>query len=324
MIWQMSMEVADLSFFGRPFTLAALLVKPTLKQLVDLNATFARHLNNPYFFAFECEDSTMISLLAAQDIPHLIPGKRLFAPELGTFYQNTPSRTERRQQRVASRLSSTGRTIVSLAIIESTQPEQRATWTKPIKHHCLKEYLEKNCTNEPFSPSTFSRIFQQLCTLGFGDFVGKGPQKSFQFKPRDELWRQLFLCEVETVLQATTIFYPIEHLAKEIKFLYTGTSALAYCGNLDHPIIPQIAVERSEFLNWKNSNTKAANGKKIFVQLWRHLPAKSVGVSLQECINPIDLALTKHKTQDPREREVLAEILASYDLDDSIIWRTND
>ena len=56
------------------------------------------------------------------------------------------------------------------------------------------------------------------------------------------------------------------------------------------------------------------------LQLWRHLPITPVYGSRKHCINPIDLALTKHKTTDPREREVLTEILKEYDLDDTVMW----
>lgn len=322
LIWQMSMECYEFRFFGKEFVLALILTKPTLKQLIDLDASFKSRLKVPYIFAFEADSPQIHSLLAARDINYLIPGNRIFAPKLGVAYQEMPTRPERRQQKIATRLSSVGRMVVGGIINETAPKEMRSRWERPIKYHDLLSFFPCNS----FSAATFTRVFQQLQELKFGEFVGQGPQKQFQFAPRSELWEQLFVCETETVLHVSKEYsFALDQFT--LPFLYTGNSALSYLGNLDEPIIPQIAVEHSEFCKWlDNSEPFVEPEQRTLVQVWRHLPIGFFGTQTlkSRCLNPIDLALTKYNTSDPREREVLSEIIRELDLDDSVIWRPHD
>lgn len=329
MTWQMSMEVYELRFFGQEFVLAVLLTKPTFKDLIGLETAFRRNLKIPFAFAFEENESLVSGLLAAHDVPHLIPKHRLFFPALGMLYREQQNRRERRCEKTESRLSkvrlsSAGRVILEKIIDDSREPERRHVWENPIQHQSLKGMIPMDVDGIhgalPSSPAALTRVFQQFEDLGLGNFVGHGPRTRFQFRPRWELWRQLVRSEVETVLNEKKIKVacPVEKIS--IPFVYAGSSALAHLGCLTEPAVSKIAVMRSAFLNWPSSEQQQFEGIPVDVQIWRYLPPSRMGHGGRPCLAPMSLALTMRQTEDPRERAILSELLENEDLDPSYLW----
>jgi hypothetical protein len=51
-----------LRWFGKEFVLALILTKPTLKQLIELDASFKSRLKTPYIFSFEADSPQIHSL----------------------------------------------------------------------------------------------------------------------------------------------------------------------------------------------------------------------------------------------------------------------
>ena len=300
---QATVEAYGFRFLGNPATLLAVAGAPKGQQILSL-AEELKALPVPLVFAFQDADKELPGLLVTRDIAHIIPGQRLFAPSLGLLYKSAPKRKERWRLRSAAQLSATGRQVVSCALLKRDEP-----WQQHWKLMDLRLLLQKLLPGVGLSPASHTRLLAELVDLGFGEVEGGGPHKRFAFAERDELWRRLLLVETETVLHRARLF----ELPRSP--VYAGSQALARLSRLrlrdDEPI--ELAMAQKEFESLPRVDGRTLPPR-ILVQIWRNPPALLAQKNGEQCLNIIDLALTKRNTPDAREREVLYELLEEQNL----------
>lgn len=298
-----NLEARRFRFHEHPGTLVALTGDTNAVHILELTHQL-QNLAQPLIFAFESADKETPGLLVAHRIAHIIPGKRIFAPELGLLYREVAEQKKQARNHQTSRLSATGRQVVSCAILAPNEP-----WSTAWKPKNLRVTLQKLLTNASLSPASLTRILSELVDLDFGYFEGAGPHKQFYFHERDFLWQQLLRVETETVIQRVRI----NQAPKDV--VYAGNHALARITSLrlndNEPT--EIAMSQKDFAAHSHNKTHSED-KHIIVQLWRNRPALLIRTNAEHCLNIIDIALSKRSTVDPREREVIADLLRQHQL----------
>jgi hypothetical protein len=298
-----SLEVRRFRFQDHPGTLVAVAGSTNATQILSL-AHQLQDLPSPLIFAFESADKETPGLLVAHRIAHIIPGNRIFAPALGLLYKQVAEQKEQIRTHQTSQLSSTGRQVVSCAILVPGK-----LWTDALKPKDLRVTLQKLLPYASLSPASLTRVLSELKDLDFGYFEGAGPYKRFHFHERDVLWQQLFRVETETVIQRVRIKHSPKHV------VYAGNSALARITllRLGESEPTEIAMSQKDFAT-RPLSKKHSEDSNIIVQIWRNRPALLIEKNGERCLNIIDIALSKRSTVDPREREVIADMLRQHQL----------
>ncbi len=298
-----NLEVRRFRFHEHPGVLVAITGPTNATQILAL-AHQLQDLAQPLIFAFESADKETAGLLVAHRVAHIIPGHRIFAPALGLLYKQVAAQKEQIRTHQASRLSATGRQVVSCAILVPSTP-----WTDALKPKDLRVTLQKLLPDASLSPASLTRVLSELRDLDFGYFEGAGPYKRFHFHERDVLWQQLLRVETETVIQLVRI----KHVPKDA--VYAGNHALARITQLrlgqNEPT--EIALSQKDFASVPH-NKKKSEDAQIIIQIWRNRPALLIEKNGERCLNIIDIALSKRSTVDPREREMIADLLRQHQL----------
>jgi len=306
-----SVEAFAFRFLGTTGTLIVISGLPKTQHVLALAAEL-KSLPAPRVLVLKEADKELAGLLVANDIAHIIPERKLFIPELGLLFKNAPARHERWRAQNATRLSATGRQVITCALLVTDTPWQQA-W-KPME---LRELLHKLLPHVGLSAATHTRLLAELVDLGFGESTSGGPHKRFSFFERDELWRRLLQVQTETILRKVRL----NELPPNP--VYAGNHALSRLSRLrlteDEPI--EIALSQKEFDSLPRVDGRTIPSR-FFAQIWRNQPAITTRKNGEQCVNIVDLVLTKKNTTDPREREVLYELLQAANLSPEPLMET--
>ena len=306
-----SVEALGFQFLGTPGTLIVVSGLPKTQHVLALAAEL-KSLPAPRVFAIKEADKELAGLLVANDVAHIIPGRKLFIPELGLLFKNAPARQERWRAQNATRLSATGRQAITCALLVTDTP-----WQQPWKPMELRVLLQKLLPQAGLSAASHTRLLAELVDLGFGESTSGGPHKRFSFFERDELWRRLLQVQAETILRKVRL-NELPHNP-----VYAGNQALSRLSRLrlteDEPI--EIALSQKEFDSLPHVDGRTIPAR-FYAQIWRNQPALTKRKNGEQCVNIVDLALTKRNTNDPREREVLYELLQAENLSPEPLMET--
>ena len=241
--------------------------------------------------------------LVHMGIPHVVSDTAIYAPQLGISYKQlraAPSIYESRE-----RLLPLGLKMVAWYLL------MPRLLSGPLTLLALQKLTVES--NYPISLSTLSRAFRQLEEFELIRISGGGRTRSLHFEERLSLWKKLSQLEIETVVRTVDEFYdPPEDLT----WVYSSDSALAETTELNKPKITTIATSIFNYRKWKEDRQRhQARGNwgepVLTIELWREDPAF---LAQNRCLNPIELALSLRKENDPRIRLAVNEMLKKYEL----------
>ena len=245
-------------------------------------------------------------------IPHMTSTGSIFAPELGVIYKDKIASSEKKFE-YTERLTALAQKLAAAYLIDENFFKKHDTFS------ALAKYLSKNGYSK--SISSISRAFQQLAQVKILKFEGNGPHKCPIFYNRDVVWSRLLELEAETVIKKTGEFYFPEK--KKYHWVYSNDSALSRISDLNHPNIEIIAMNNVEFKKWKQegengtaiSNFGGSPG--VIIEVWRD---DVEFLSKQDCLNPIELALSLRRTREPRTQLALSKVIDEVGLNSKLLW----
>lgn len=306
-----SVEAYACRFLGSQATLIVVKGSPSTQQVLAL-VDQLKSLPAPRVFSFKEIEKELAGLLVAHDVPHLVPGRKLFIPQFGLLYKDAPDRRERWRAQRAARLSATGRQVITCALLR-----RNIDWQQDWKPMELRVVLHGLLPEVGLSPATHTRLLAELVDLGFGESMGGGPHKRFAFVDRVELWRRLLQTQTDTVLRRVRLSQ------LPANPVYAGAQAFSRLSRLrlspDEPI--ELAMSQRQFEALSSAAVPSSSAH-ILVQIWRNTPALPVLTNGELCLNVIDLALTTRHSADPREIEILHELLLAENLSPTPLTET--
>jgi hypothetical protein len=278
------------------------------KQVINLYRVFERLNPGPALLLANDLPAKSRGVLVRMGIPHVVSDSAVFAPQLGLAYGKVSE--TRKSKDVEDRLSPLGLKLIARYLLKKNTVEVNFTLSE------LQLQLAKE--NFSFSLSTLSRVFQQLETLQIISVHGGGRSRTLQLKRREDIWGQLTQMQIETFSRKIQMH---GQQPKDLAWVYAGELALAKMSDLMEPNEVTIATSLSNYNKWKDKNDLSkidVDQPSLIIELWKEDP---VFLSKKNCLNPIELALSLRRNDDPRIRLAISQMLKELSLDADLLWR---
>ena len=280
------------------------------EQVVNLYRVFERMALGPGLILANDLPLKSRGLLVRLEIPHVVSNIAIYAPHLGIAYgklKDTPKPREYKEH-----VSPLGLKIIAFYLLFTEDLQGFFTLSD------LQLYIKKR--NHNVSLSTLSRACNQLEHFEILKAKSAGRTHKLYFENRNIVWLKLLQLEIETIIKKSELtFDPRKH--KNIRWVYSGDSALSMMSDLSEPKIITIATSISDFRKWMIINEKKIESHKeiipqFIIEQWKNDPTF---LAEKNCLNPIELVLSFRRNIDPRVRIALSDILKNHDLDSTFL-----
>ena len=282
-------------------------------EIANAFKVISSNLQGPVLLLADTIPSKARGPLVRMRIPHITSDGTLYAPQLGLIL-NDSIRT------MVSEAKTARQVLMPLGLKLIAAHLMGIPWAGSFDS--LLELQTKFAgINYPVSQSSLSRAMTQLADFEMLLVSGMGPQKTYQFREKDRLWKQLTRIDLEGPVEKIYDQYIPESDA--FQWVYSGESALERLSDLAQGATQTIAMKTETYRKWTaNHRPGTAYGnfgepKKVIIELWRSDPAL---ISVEKSLNPIELSLSLRKTTEPRTRLAVTQMLAELNLKADYLW----
>lgn len=285
------------------------------KEAVNAIKVISRHLHGPILLLADSFPAKTHGPLARMKIPFITSQGTLFAPQLGMMLTNAFNDKEESELKVLRMsLASLGVKLIAAHLLS-------VPWAiKSFSNlHDLQEQFHK--IGYATSRMSLSRALHQLSDLKMIHISGLGPQKTYRFPDREELWRLLTHVNVDGPAKKTFSGY-LPH-QDEFPWVKSGESALEVFTDLAQGPTDTIAMKLDVYNRWiakKRPGTPYGDfgSKKLLIEIWKSDPCL---LSMDGALNEIELALCMRNSSEPRVRIAIKSMLENHQLDASELWK---